>query len=191
VLGQQTVGTLETPSNRWTFTGSVGQQVRLRAHNASAAGVAYMLTGPKGGTGFSYSVGDSDLVNLPFEGSYNLGVVSLDSQAGGTDAFTPEETARTSLTIGSTYSGNLAGDSHAQLFNFTVSEAGSLSLALRNAGLGNHVEIYLSRNSAPTRSKFEYGPPGGGYDLGRVCEHWKRIHACAAARRGLRRRRWQ
>lgn len=165
----------------------------MRAHNASAAGVAYTLTGPNGWTGFSYSVGDSDLVDLPFEGPNNLGVVSLDSQAGGTDAFTLEETARTSLTIGSTYSGNLAGDSHAQLFNFTVSEAGSLSLslALRNASLGNHVEIYLSRNSAPTRSKFEYGPPGGGYDLGRVCEHWKRIHACAAARRGLRRRRWQ
>ena len=161
VLSQQSVGYLQTPSNRWTFTGSAGQQVRLRAHNATAPGVAYTLTGPGGWVGFSYVSADSDLVSLPFSGTYNLGVVSLNSQAGGSYAFTLEETVQTSLTIGSTYTGSLGGSNQAQLFRITVTEPGALTLALQNAGLGNHVEIYLSRNVAPTPFSYEYADTGG------------------------------
>jgi RHS repeat-associated protein len=161
VLSQQSVGYLQTPSNRWTFTGSAGQQVRLRAHNATAPGVAYTLTGPSGWVGFSYVSADSDLVSLPFSGTYNLGVVSLNSQAGGSYAFTLEETVQTSLTIGSTYTGSLGGSNQAQLFRITVTEPGALTLALQNAGLGNHVEIYLSRNVAPTPFSYEYADTGG------------------------------
>lgn len=160
-LNQQMVGYLETPANRWTFTGSAGQQVRLRPVNATAPGVAYTLVGPGGFRGFTYLSEDSGLTSLPFTGTYTLGVVSLNSQAGGSYSFVLEETAQAAVAIGSTFVGTLDGNNQAQIFRITVTEPGALTIALQNAGLGNNVRLYLSRNIAPTLSEFEYQDSAG------------------------------
>ena len=160
-LNQQMVGYLETPSNRWSFTGSAGQQVRLRPVNATAPGVAYTLVGPGGFKGFTYLSEQSGLVSLPQTGTYTLGVVSLNSQPGGSYSFVLEETAQTTLAIDGTFVGTLEGNNQAQLFRITVTEPGALTIALENAGLGNNVRLYLSRNVSPNLTDFEYQDSAG------------------------------
>ena len=164
MLGKQVLSRIEAPCNfqEWTFSAVPGQQVRLEQINSATPGMVFSLLGPKGWIGFNSLATQSELMDLPYAGTY---VLQADNRGGpGTNVFTfrLQETTQTPLTIGTTYTGQLLGDGQAQLFRVDVPTNKSLRIGLNNSGSGNQNELYASLGRPPTRSDadYRYSAPG-------------------------------
>ncbi|HKM52007.1 MAG TPA: hypothetical protein VJY33_01285, partial [Isosphaeraceae bacterium] len=107
-LDQTSVGTITTPNglDQWNFSASAGQQVQFHLLNTSDSGLAFTLTGPNGYAAFTDLSDDSPLITLPSSGRYTLAAHGLNG-AMGSYAFVLEQTTRTDLVLGVTYSGTL------------------------------------------------------------------------------------
>ena len=156
VLNQQVIGLLENTRSidRWTFSGTANQQVRLKFLNAAFTGVRFALTGPDGWVGFVDLSGDSDLVSLPEAGAYQVTATSA-GPGYGSYAFRLEQTNQTSLTLGTADSGTFTGLGFAQLFSVDVASGTPLNVVL-NSTAASGTEVYLKLGAAPTRRAFDY-----------------------------------
>ena len=165
VLNQRHEGHLAHPlsNDRWTFTAEAGRQVRFDLAGLTYAGsIVFSLTGPGGWIGFENLTGSSGLITLPGTGSYALSARSAHDRVYNVSyAFRLTETAQTSLALGTPHTAALAGPGHAQLFRIEVTESGPLSFFLRNAELGNRLEIYANRGVPPTREFSEFNDISG------------------------------
>lgn len=163
VLNQQHNGRFEIPYrvDRWTFTGAAGQQLRLDPVNSSGPGVAYTLRGPGDWVGFDKIAAQSDLISLPFTGTYTLVAMETGDSSDLNYAFRLVETQQISLTPNVPYTGEFVGNAQARLFRLVIPSGGPLELHLANAGDGNRAELYASRGAAPTRTSFEHAASSG------------------------------
>src|SRR5207249_1922116 len=101
----------------------------------------FKLSGPNGWVGFNNLTGDSDLINLPANGSYLLEVESV-GPGSGSYAFRLEELTQTQLTLGVPLQGSLAGSGQAQLFKVNVPEGNPLRISFDDAANSDMVEVY-------------------------------------------------
>ncbi len=147
--------------NEWTFAAAAGTQVQFDLNKASAAGIVYTLTGPNGYAAFSNATASSSLTNLPTAGTYTLTVQGVNGAAGGY-AFTMAQTSVTPLTLGTTAAGAFAGSGQAQLYTVQVPTSDPLSLVLADPTSSDHVELYASFGTPPTRETYQYGATGAG-----------------------------
>ena len=164
-LNQQVAGTIHTPysQDQWTFSAAAGQQVQFLLAQASAQGLTYSLTGPAGFTGGFTDISASlGLVTLNIAGNYILTAHGLAGQTGNY-AFTLQQTVVNNLTLGTPYTGALAGSGQAQLFTVTVTTAQPLSIVLTDPSAGDHTELYASFGPLPpTRETYDYGDSSSG-----------------------------
>lgn len=163
VLNQQHAGRIETPYSvdRWTFSASAGQQVRLDLVNAAGAGMVFDLDGPDGWSGFSDLASDSALVNLPASGTYVLTAHGIGGAYNFAYAFRLDATVQADLTLGVPHAGTLAGPGDAQLFRIDLPATTSLRLALDTALATDHIEFYAKFGAPPTRGDYQYGSTTG------------------------------
>ena len=140
--------------DQYDFTGAAGQQVQLHVVNSSG-GVEFDLSGPGGYTAFTDLSSDSSLITLPSTGSYVL-TAHGNGAAGGAYAIALEQTSVTNLTLGTPYSGTLAGSGQAQLFAVNVPATQALFVTLQDSSQSNVNEIYAKLGSPPTRGDYDY-----------------------------------
>jgi YD repeat-containing protein len=157
VLGQQVVGRFNLPQQvvPWVLAGVADQQIRLMGVNSSS-GVTFSLTGPSGWVGFTNVTNQSDLVTLPYSGSYTL--LAQNSGGGFTNNYTfqLQATSQTAVAPGATVTGTFAGGGQAQLITVTVTNSGPLLILLNNSGAKNVTELYAQLGSPPTRGTFGF-----------------------------------
>jgi len=158
LLNQRTIGRIETPYSvdEWNFSAAASQQISFHLVNVSAPGVAFDLTGPNGWSGFSNLVADSSLITLPYSGGYTLTAHGTGGAYSIAYAFQLVQTAQANLALGTTFTGNFAGNGHAQLFTITVTNGGPLRVVMNNAGPTNVTELYVKVGSPPTRGDFDF-----------------------------------
>ena len=133
--------------NQYDFTASAGEQVQLDVISVSG-GVEFDLTGPGGYTAFTDSPSGSGLITLPSTGSYVL-TAHGNGAEGGSYAFELEQTSVTDLTLGTPYSGTLAGSGQAQLFEVSVPATQALVVTLQDSSTDVN-QVYASLGSPPT-----------------------------------------
>ena len=119
--------------------------------NASPPSLAFKLTGPNNFTGFSGVTADTDLINLPADGTYILEVLA-GTGPGGNYAFRLVETSVTDLILGTTHVGSLTGSGQTQLFRVNVPAGQQLHIFLDDNDIRNRHELYAQFGSPPKRS---------------------------------------
>ena len=75
---------------------------------------------------------------------------------GGSYAFELEQTSVTDLTLGTPYSGTLAGSGQAQLFSVSVPATQALFVALQDSTSTDVNQIYAKLGSPPTPGNYAY-----------------------------------
>ena len=140
--------------DKWTFSGTAGQQVRLHVVN-SGGNVKFALTGPAEPPVFSGLTGDSPLVNLPANGNYVLTVESSGGATGGY-SFELQQTSVLPLSLGGTQSGTFSGNGYAQLFTVTMPASELLKLNLDDTTHTDVNELYARFGAPPTRGDYDY-----------------------------------
>lgn len=167
VLNTRHSGTLTAPFalDRWRFSASAQNQVRLKHLGASGGSVLYRLTGPSGWVGFGELTGDSELIILPATGQYCLEVTAQGGQGGIAYAFMMEQTAVIDLTPGNPYTGQWAGTGQAWLFRIHLAKAAPLHLTFTDASSDNRAALYLRHGAPPTRRDFKQQASGAGPKL--------------------------
>ncbi len=160
-VDQQADGTIGNPYglDRWDFTGSSGQQVQLDVVSAGG-GVQFDLTGPGNQVLFSDLQASSGLITLRASGAYVLTAHGSGGQ-GGSYAFELEQTTVTSLTLGGTDSGTLAGTGQAQLFSVSVPSAQSLVVSLQDGATTDVVQLFAKLGAPPTPDNYDATTSGG------------------------------
>jgi RHS repeat-associated protein len=155
-FNQQYNGSIATTYSvdRWTFSATAGQQIRFNLVAANPT-IEFTLTGPNGYMAFNDLTASSDPITLPSSGSYTLSVDALGGQPGAY-AFRLDQTAQTTLTLGTTYQGTLAGSGQPQLFRIDLATTESLLVVLKYASAADHNELYLKFGAPPTRSDYQY-----------------------------------
>ena len=139
------------------FTAVAGQQIRLEGVKASAPGIVFDLEGPGGWSGFTGLTNQSDLLTLPGSGVYTLTARILGGGYNAVYTFRIQETAQTSLTIGTLFTGSFVGSDQAQLFRVDVPANRPLRIRLINpGGESNRVDIYARFGVPPTRGAFDF-----------------------------------
>jgi YD repeat-containing protein len=160
-VNQSSAGTIHSGYgvDEWTFTGAAGEQVQLNVISTFGGAVAFDLTGPGGYTAFTNLQSNSGPITLPSSGTYTLTAEGTGGQ-GGSYAFELEQTSVTDLTLGTPYSGSLAGSGQAQLFEVNVLATQALFITLSDTS-GDVNQIYASLGSPPTLSNFQYSSSNG------------------------------
>ncbi len=156
-LDKQLNGTIETPYSvdLWNFSAVANQQVRFHLLNASSPGVVFDLKGPSGWIGFTNLAGDSDLITLPTSGSYTMTARGTGGAYGINYAFMMEQVVQTTISAGSSISGQLVGNGQAQLYRVDVTNAGPMRISLSLGAGGGLVELYAQLGSPPTRGTYD------------------------------------
>jgi RHS repeat-associated protein len=162
-LNQPQTSTLTTPFSvdHWSFSAVAGTQVQFVLAGESASGLQFSLTGPGGFTGFANAVGSSALINLPTAGTYTFTAQGTGG-AIGSYTFQMNQTNVQPLTLGVAANGTFAGSGQAQLYSALVTTADPLSVSLTDPSTVDHVELYASLGSPPTRENYQYAENGGG-----------------------------
>ncbi len=160
-VNQQYAGTIASAYglNQYDFIGTAGQQVQLHVTNSSG-GAEFDLSGPGGYTAFTDISSDSSLITLPSTGSYVL-TAHGNGAAGGSYAFELDQTSVTNLTLGTPYSGTLAGSGQAQLFAVNVSSTQALFVTLKDGTASDVNQLYAKLGSPPTQANFGYSSSDG------------------------------
>jgi RHS repeat-associated protein len=140
---------------RWNFTAGAGDLIRLDLLNSSTPALHFDLTGPNGYVGFSGLSGSSDVLTLPTTGNYVLKAYSTEGRTGSS-VFRLRQTTQIDLTLGTAYSGTLAGSGQAQLFRVTLPSAQQLQVDLRDSASADHNELYVQFGAPPTRADYQY-----------------------------------
>jgi len=156
-INQTQNGQIESPyaTDQWTFSAAANTQVQFNLVSAQSPSIQFSLTGPNGFTGFTNLTASSGLVTLPASGTYTLSVIT--GGAGiGAYAFQLQQTAQTSLALGTPYQGTMGGSGGAELFVLNVPTLGPLVATLQDPDTSDQNELYLSYGSAPTRSDYQY-----------------------------------
>jgi RHS repeat-associated protein len=155
-VNQTTNGTIHSAFgvDRYSFTANANEQVDLNFISAAGGNVAFNLTGPSG-TIFTNLQSDSGPVTLPSSGSYVLTVQGNGGQ-GGAYAFELQQTSVNTLTLGTPYSGTLAGSGQAQLFSVSLPLTQSLLVTLKDTSSADINQIYAKLGSPPTQSNYGY-----------------------------------
>ena len=202
-VNQTTTGTIHGAYgvDQYSFTASANEQVELNVISAAGGNVAFSLTGPGGTRSSRTSTSNSGPVTLPSSGTYVLTVQGNGGQ-GGAYAFELEQTSVTNLTLGTPYSGTLAGSGQAQLFAVSVPATQSLvghasgqlvgrrQPDLRQAGLAADAEqLWLCLLGRRLGQPAVARPLGGAGDLVhpgllRVGAVGERVHAVGVRRAG-------
>src|SRR5262249_15524311 len=143
-LDQNIVGVLDTPYrvDRWTFSSITGQLIKFDLINEESSAIQFDLTGPNGYTAFSNSSSSSGVITLPSDGTYSLSVHSTQRQTGAY-AFRIEQVSVTDITLGTPFSGTVAGSGQSQLFRVNVPQAQQLLVTLTDGGTADHNEVYV------------------------------------------------
>ncbi len=76
--------------------------------------------------------------------------------SGGSYAFELEQTSVTNLTLGTPYSGTLAGSGQAQLFAVSVPATQALLVTLKDSTSTDVNQIYAKLGSPPTPGDYDY-----------------------------------
>ncbi len=162
-VNQTTTGTVPTPYSRdeWTFSAAANTQVQFNLVAESATSLTFSLTGPNEFSGFTNITGSSALITLPTSGTYTLTAQSAGG-AVGNFAFDMAQTSLTPLTLGSPFSGTFAGSGQPQLFTVNMPSAAPMSIQLTDKAAADHVELYASFGTPPTRETYDYGANGVG-----------------------------
>jgi RHS repeat-associated protein len=157
VLNKQTLGTIEVPYSvdRWKFSGSAGQQVRLLFTKSNSPSIRFTLTGPNGYVGFSNIANNSSLLTLPQAGTY---ILTVDTGGGqpGSYSFQMQDLSQTTLTLGVPYTGLLTGDYSSQVFKINVTQPTPIALLLDDSTNSDRNEIYVDFGKIPTRTSYRY-----------------------------------
>jgi YD repeat-containing protein len=156
-VNEPTFGQLISPYavDKWTFSATVGQQVRFNLLNTAVPGFLFDLTGPNGFTAFSNATSSSNLIDLPFSGTYTL-TVHTTQPAQGAYSFEMQQTSVTPLTSGVAYNGVFAGNGQPQLFTINMPQDKEMLISLRNSNPNDQIEVYAKFGSAPTRDDYQY-----------------------------------
>jgi RHS repeat-associated protein len=155
-LNRTVHGNLESYAiDRWTFSASSGQQVRFGLEAVGKAGLEFDLVGPNGYAAFVNAKSSSDLITLPSTGTYAV-VVHGEAEDDGGYAFRVDQTATTTLTLGSPFSGTIAGSGQYQLFKMDVPSAGQVQVTLLDPHTADHNELYVRIGSPPTRTSYQF-----------------------------------
>lgn len=140
----------------WTFPAVAGQVVQLIQVNCSAPGVGFSLLGPGGWLGFTNLAGPSDFLQLPGAGLFTLQVRSTEAPPEKAYTFRLQEVVKTSLSLGSVYTGSIIGSGQAQLFRIDLPTGQPVRIRLTDTHSGNRNELYAAFGVAPTRGSFDY-----------------------------------
>ncbi|MCC7339273.1 MAG: hypothetical protein IT422_29625, partial [Pirellulaceae bacterium] len=157
-FGNKLHGTLETPYSidQWTFVGSQGDQVRLDLLDRDSPHVKVDLLGPNGWVGFESLTSESDLINLPANGSYTLRT-SRSAGLSSTDyVMRLARISRDRVELGQTIKKPIFQTGQAQLFEIHVGDALPLQLNLADSSELNRHSIYVRFGQSPTRVDFDY-----------------------------------
>jgi pimeloyl-ACP methyl ester carboxylesterase len=162
-INQRVTGTVPTPysTDQWTFSAAANTQVQFDLLATSASGLNFSLTGPNGFNGFTNITGSSTLITLPSSGTYTLTVQGTGG-AVGSFAFEMAQTSLTPLTLGSPFNGVFSGNGQPQLFTINVPSVAPLSIQLTDNATADHLELYASLGTPPTRETYDYGANGAG-----------------------------
>lgn len=151
-------GRIESPysMDRWKFSAVAGQILNFDLLNICGFGVAFDLVGPNGWTGFTELANDTNLITLPQSGNYTLTAHGVGASYDINYAFKLTGTDPTDLPFNTNFTGQLIGSGQAQIFRIAVSNIGPIHITFLNSGIGNHVELYASFGTAPTRGVFDF-----------------------------------
>ena len=167
VLNQDRLGYLGSTLNgdRWVFAANAGNEIRFDLGQTFGA-VRFRLKGPQGWIGFDDLSVDSGTLTLPHSGRYEL-EATLRAGLTGTYSFRMDQATFTTLTIGQSYAGQIAGTGFAQMFQVEVPFDGVLATTLDNAHNSDNIEIYLRRGAPPTRNTYDVRrtKPGADHSL--------------------------
>ncbi len=155
-LNQTVTGQLSNPHavDQWAFSATANTEVQFHLLAAANPSIQFDLAGPNGWVGFAGLTTSSDPIALPSSGNYVLTVGTV-AQAGAY-AFELEQLTVTSLTLGSAFTGALAGSMQGQLFEVTLPEISPLLVALDDSSSADQNELYLKLGSPPTRSDYQF-----------------------------------
>jgi RHS repeat-associated protein len=153
VFNQPYLGQIQNKfaSDQWTFSGALGQNIRLDVLDAANPSIQFALRGPKGSV--FESVTANTIATLPDDGQYALIVGGTQP---GSYRFQIDEVNPTALTLGTPFTGTLTAGGFAQLFRVPVTETQALSIVLDAASSAGHNELYAKIGSPPTRSDYQF-----------------------------------
>ncbi len=156
-LGETENGNLNSPYSvdQWNFSAPAHETVQFNLVNSSSPAVEFALTGPNGYTAFSGQMTSSGLIALPTEGNYTL-TAHLAADQPGAYAFQLDDATVTNLTLGTPYTGALAGSGQSEVFQLNVAQAGQIRITLEDSADADHNEIYATLGSVPTRGTYQY-----------------------------------
>jgi hypothetical protein len=162
-VNQSITGTIATPysTDQWTFSASANTQVQFNLLAESAVGLNFTLTGPSGFSGFTNITSSSSLITLPASGTYTLTAQGTGG-AIGSFAFEMAQTSLTLLSLGSPFNGVFSGSGQPQLFTVNEPSAAPMSIQLTDNATADHIELYASFGTPPTRETYDYGTNGSG-----------------------------
>ena len=156
-LNQNSTGNIDTPFrvDRWTFSSTAGEVLNFKLLNAENSNIQFDLTGPNGFTAFSNQTSSANNITLPTTGSYAVTVYTTQRQTGAY-AFRLDTVSVTSLTLGTLFTGVLAGGTQSQFFKVNLAQSQQLNIKLTDSSSTDRNEVYASFGAAPTRSNFRY-----------------------------------
>ncbi len=155
-FNQPVSGSINTPYGQdyWNIVAQAGTQVQFDFLNASSSGITYSLIGPNAYSGFTDISGDSNLLTLPFTGTYSVVARSL-TAAQGAYSFQLKRTDVVDVALNTTFNGTL-NNNEARLFRVDVPAGQVLTLRATDATPTDRIEMYARLASPPTRETFDY-----------------------------------
>lgn len=155
VFNQPESGVLSSPYrvDRYTFTAKAGQVANFNLLNADD-GVQFDMTGPGGLSLFTNRTSNAANLTLSTAGTYTL-TAHTDKQHSGAYAFRLDSQSVTTLTLGTSYSANLAAGSQAQVFKVNVPSTQQLQVTATDTSSADHVEVYIRFGAPPTREEYD------------------------------------
>jgi RHS repeat-associated protein len=154
---QVTYGNLYSPFavDRYSFEGRANTSMQLLRVGAQTSGLQFDLVGPNGEVLFSNLTTNSDPVTLPSTGHYVLTAHGSGGLAGAY-AFSLNQIAQTTLTLGTPYNGQIDATGQWQLFKFDVTTPNPVRIKLDDSTNTDVNEVYVRRGSPPTRGAFDF-----------------------------------
>ncbi len=156
-LGQGEVGTLSGAFgiDQWSFSATANEQVKFHLISSNYGSEVFNLTGPGGYVAFSNLQSDSGLITLPSSGAYVLSVDGVGG-SGGSYAFELDQLTITSLTLGTSFRGTMAGSGQSDLYSVVVPTSQTLFVNLQDSSGGAVNQLYAKLGAPPTPSDYDY-----------------------------------
>lgn len=151
--------TTENTIDEWVFTAEKGQQIQSILFSGNVDSLFFRFLDIDGEPLMDWFRGDSELIPLPYSGTYKLqvfspvGIVSY--------SFKIEDNIPTPLMLDIPVQGELLSTGFTKFYKIDVTDSQPLSILLDGYAQGNNVRLYVQYGYAPTMTDYAFVSSGG------------------------------